>query len=228
MEKKLAKTTSQKKQNLIGTNRKSSLKEVRIVITGGPSGGKTTLVEILEKNFGHQLKVAQEAASVIYRGGFPRKTDVTSRFYAQRAIYAVQKELEDLAMAKSISKIIVCDRGRLDSVAYWPGSEQSFFKNLGSDRTTELGRYDWIIHLDTASNGHFDTSNPIRVESQEEALILNQKIRKAWRGHPQRIFIPHCSDFMLKMKIASLAVEEILNGRSYTSILEKIQKENAS
>jgi tRNA uridine 5-carbamoylmethylation protein Kti12 len=92
----------------------------KIVITGGPSGGKTTLIETLKKDLGNKITVVPEAASILYRGGFPRTTSDLNHFHGQRAICFIQRELEDLARAESRAEIIICDRGSLDSIAYWP------------------------------------------------------------------------------------------------------------
>lgn len=43
-----------------------------IVITGGPSGGKTTLIEAIKKELIKEVTTIPEAASLLYRGGLPR------------------------------------------------------------------------------------------------------------------------------------------------------------
>ena len=118
----------------------------KIVITGGPSGGKTTLIEALQKEMGAIVAVVPEAASILYRGGFPRIKSQAGLFHAQHAIYQVQQELEELIEAEHPkAKLIICDRGSLDSIAYWPKSENHFFKTLKTTRRKELLRYRWVI-----------------------------------------------------------------------------------
>lgn len=189
-------------------------KHIKVTVTGGPSGGKTTLIEALQKDLGGQLAIVPEAASILYRGGFPRKPTTAGKKSAQRAIYFTQKELEYLIYEESKAPAIICDRGSLDSIAYWPASEQDFFESLGSTREQELARYDWVIHLDTADQNSFDTSNPIRTESHLEAQELNTKIKLAWQGHPQRIIISHEAEFLLKITRAKKVIQKILTGAS--------------
>ena len=196
--------------------------KIKIVVTGGPSGGKTTLIEVLQKDLKGKVTVVPEAASILYRGGFPRRATPEGRRHVQRAIYLTQKELEELIAVETKSETLVCDRGSLDSIAYWPGPESEFFRSLSSDLESELARYQWVLHLDTAPLEFFDTSNPIRTESHQEALDLNQKIKQAWRAHPRRIVISHEVEFLLKIGKAKSVIEKIIQGLSHSDILASI------
>ena len=191
----------------------------KIVITGGPSGGKTTLLETLKRDFSSRITIVPEAATIVYRGGFPRSIDPLNRRHAQRAICFIQRELEDLAMNEDSSKIIICDRGSLDSIAYWPANAEDFLGSLNTTMEAELKRYDWVVHLDTAEGLAFDTLNPIRTESLEEAMELNRKTKLAWEKHPQRIIIPHETEFLKKIAQAKIVIEKILAGISYQEII---------
>lgn len=185
----------------------------RIVITGGPSGGKTTLLETLQKEFAHLTAVVPEAASLLYRGGFPRLTSKSARKHAQRSIYFIQREYEDLMASEHSRMILVCDRGTLDGVAYWPGPAESYFKDLGTSLKSEIQRYDWVLHLDTATGSAYDSlNNPIRTESAKEALVLNQRVRKAWSPHPRRIILNHQTHFLDKIAKAIHFFQLLLSG----------------
>lgn len=190
----------------------------KIAITGGPSGGKTTLIEALKKEFGQKVKVVPEAASILYKGGFPRVKSYDGYFHAQKAIYETQKELESLRIKTNPEQLIVCDRGSLDALAYWPDTEEHFYKTVGTSRAFELARYQWIIHLDTATEPDYDTSNPVRTEDFHEALLLNEKIKKSWEGHPQRFIITAENDFFSKMKRATNVIEAILDKKPFSEI----------
>ncbi len=191
---------------------------VNVAITGGPSGGKTTLIEALKNEFGQRVKVVPEAASILYKGGFPRLKSYDGYYHAQKAIYWIQKELEQLRAKTHPECLIVCDRGSLDALAYWPDTEEHFYKTVGSSRRTEMDRYQWIIHLDTATEPDYDSTNPVRTEDFHEALLLNEKIRKSWEGHPQRIIISSENDFFSKMKKATNVIAAILQKKSFQEI----------
>ncbi|MFN7728475.1 MAG: ATP-binding protein [Bdellovibrio sp.] len=194
------------------------MSKITIAVTGGPSGGKTTLIETLQKDMTGLLSIVPEAASLLYRGGFPRKSSSNGRRHAQRAICFVQRELEDLAIEDSKTDVIVCDRGSLDSIAYWPDVEADFFKSLGTSRAQELARYQWVLHLDTADQDFFDTSNPVRTESHKEAVEINHRIKAAWQGHPQRIVISHSNEFLDKIAKAKKALRMMIDGKSFIEI----------
>lgn len=198
------------------------MEKIKIVVTGGPSGGKTTLIEALQKDLKTKVSVVPEAASILYRGGFPRRASFEGRKHVQRAIYFTQRELEDLIVFESKANIIVCDRGSLDGAAYWPGDATEFFQSVGTDRNREMARYQWVIHLDTAEQDFFDTTNPIRTESHQEAQELNTKIAASWKGHSQRIIIPHEAEFLAKIAKAKSVVEKIMDGHTLSEILASI------
>lgn len=196
---------------------------VKIVVTGGPSGGKTTLIDALKKELGQKCAIVPEAASILYRGGFPRAKEDVTTMHAQRAIYFTQKELEELVCRTSQKQLIVCDRGSLDSAAYWPSDEDNFFESLSTSREIELARYDWLIHLDTAPIEFYDSTNPIRTETFQEAWDLNEKIKNAWKGHPRRIVISHNNDFLSKMTTSLAVIQAILAHKSADEVKELLK-----
>lgn len=182
----------------------------KLAITGGPSGGKTTLIEVLKQEFGSKIKIAPEAASILYKGGFPRIKNYAGYFHAQLAIVSTLRHLEDLLVQSYPDSLIICDRGSLDSLAYWPDTADHFFESIHSNRQSELDRYNWVLHLDTALETGYDTTNPIRTESFNEAIALNERIRSSWEGHPNRQIITAENDFFSKMKKSTDIVAEIL------------------
>lgn len=194
------------------------MKSIRITVTGGPSGGKTTLIEALQKGMGKTVSVVPESATILYRGGFPRIKSSNGRIHAQKAIYYTQKALEDLISLEHQAKLLVCDRGSMDALAYWPETPQSFFKIIHSTPEKEYSRYDWVLHLDTAGIEHYDSTNPLRTETFAEAQTLNQRILEAWGQHPQRIRINEKKDFLSKMAAAYGVIQAILQGSDLHTI----------
>jgi predicted ATPase len=174
-----------------------------IVITGGPGAGKTAVLEVVRKHSNGHVVVLPEAASIVFGGGFPRKATDAARRAAQRAIFAVQRELEALAIEEDGAKIVLCDRGTLDGLAYWPGDGDELLSGMGTTREKELARYDLVLHLRTPPPDHYDRqSNPLRVESALEALGIDERIAAAWEGHPRRLFLEHSEEFLDKIKHA--------------------------
>jgi predicted ATPase len=180
----------------------------RVVLTGGPGAGKTALLELIRRTFCQHVRVLPEAASIIFGGGFPREDDPASQRAAQRAIYHVERELEVAAEVHDAA-IVMCDRGTVDGVAYWPGPIEGYWSSLGTTLEEELGRYRAVIHLRTPDSVHgYNHANPLRTETPERAAEIDARILEAWAGHPRRFVVGPSEDFLDK---ASRALE-ILRG----------------
>ena len=170
-----------------------------VVLTGGPGAGKTALLELIRQSFCSHVKVLPEAASVVFGGGFPREDDIACRRAAQRAIFYVQRELEITADSHNPA-VVLCDRGTVDGLAYWPGPLEDFWSSLGTTLDAELGRYDAVIHLRTPAPEHgYNHQNPLRTESATDAAEIDGRIADAWALHPRRFVVASASDFLDKV-----------------------------
>lgn len=178
---------------------------LRIVFTGGPSGGKTSIIEVLQRDFGPRVAAVPEAATILYQGGFPRRPGPKAMKCIQRAVYWVQGELESLAENTYRAPVMLLDRGSLDGVAYWPGEGSGFLRSVGSSFAREAGRYDIVLHLRTP-RGRDYRSGGTRIESPREALRIDRRIEAAWSRHPRRFVIADEPDFLVKMQ----RVKEVL------------------
>lgn len=178
-----------------------------VVLTGGPGAGKTAVLNVARQRFCLHVRVMEEAASILFRGGFPRLAAVATRQAAQRAIYHVQRELEAVAAGDEQTCVALCDRGTLDGLAYWPGEEDDFLRQLGTTRAAELDRYAAVIHLRTPRPEHYNRENPMRIESAVQAKAIDDRILAVWRGHPHRVVIEADEDFLVKAGRALAVVE---------------------
>lgn len=182
-----------------------------IALTGGPGAGKTAVLELFRQHACKGIALLPESASIIFGGGFWRHDTDAGRRAAQRAIFHTQSELERMVVEEGQSRAAVCDRGALDSLAYWPGTEESFWAELKTSRQELLSRYHAVIHLRTpGSRNGYNHSNPIRTESPEEAARIDQRILRAWEGHPRRIIVESAESFLDKALTAvTLIVNEL-------------------
>ncbi|HKO89782.1 MAG TPA: AAA family ATPase, partial [Polyangiaceae bacterium] len=185
----------------------------RIVLTGGPGGGKTTAASLFRREIGERVVVVPEAATLLFSGGFPRSTEVHARRSAQCAIYHVQRNLEDVQSALYPERILLCDRGTIDGAAYWPEQERGFFDAVGSTEQKELARYDAVIFFESAAVGgiSIEGGNPTRVETNDQALDLDGRLRQLWSKHPRFVVVPHNSSFMKKILGGLAALESIVS-----------------
>lgn len=173
-----------------------------VVLTGGPGAGKTATLEVVQRELCGHVAVVPEAASILWKGGFPRRATSTARRAAQRAIARVQGELQRLAVDEGSVALVVCDRGVLDGLAYWPGEPDEFFAELGTTRAAELARYDLVIHLRPPAGGHGYQGDAVRLESAAEAARLDAAIERAWAGHPRQVVVASDDDFLHKLRVA--------------------------
>ena len=82
----------------------------RVVLTGGPGGGKTTAADLFRREIGERVIVVPEAATLLFSGGFPRLTNSSAQRSTQCAIYQVQRGLEDIQAARYPDRILLCDQ----------------------------------------------------------------------------------------------------------------------
>ena len=186
----------------------------KIVLTGGPASGKTTALSILKEEYGTDIELAKEAATLVYSGGFPRD-DRSKRhtYHAQRIIYYTTKELEALAEEiNPTAKIVLCDRGSLDGAVYWPYGQEDFFKTFNTNIGAEFERYYAVIHMSPPKEAKFYQNTSVRTESLERALQVDEAILKLWQGHPRHIVIPESNDYVKKALIVRKTIRKIING----------------
>lgn len=185
----------------------------RIVLTGGPGGGKTTAADLFRREIGERVVVVPEAATMLFLGGFPRSDDLEVRKATQRAIYNVQVNLEDIQSSRFPGRILLCDRGTLDGAVYWPDSESDFLDVVaGSTVEQELARYDAVIFFETAAAGNMsiEGGNPTRTEDNARAVELDRRLRKVWEQHPRFVLVPHNPSFYKKITFGLAALESIV------------------
>lgn len=182
-----------------------------IVITGGPGAGKTAALEMARIRFGDQVKILPEAATILFSGGFPREATEIGKKAAQKCIYHIQQELETLALSDSKRSIILCDRGTVDGLAYWPSEPQDYWKELNTNVEKEYSKYALVIHLTSPSIDHgYNHQNPFRIESAIEAKIIDEKISLAWKNHPNVVTIESESDFVRKVsRVMEVIAQEL-------------------
>ncbi|HET7503497.1 MAG TPA: ATP-binding protein [Kofleriaceae bacterium] len=170
-----------------------------VVVTGGPGAGKTALLEVAQRLLCRHVIVLPEAASILWRGQFPRHSTLPGRKAAQRAIVRLQLEMQRMTIEEGHAALILCDRGTLDGLAYWPGTEAEYFDDTGTTRQRELARYATVIHLQPPGPEHGYLPSPLRIETAAEAAALDERIGQAWSGHPRRFVVESDDDFVRKL-----------------------------
>jgi predicted ATPase len=179
----------------------------RIVLTGGPGAGKTAVLEIVKHSLCGHVAVTPESASILFTGGFPRDAVEVAQCAAQRAIFHVQLEVEAIFDAKPDVEVVLCDRGTIDGVAYWPRSPETFLPEVESTLAAQLARYATVIHLEPPPAGHGYHRNGVRHESAAEAAVIDARIAAAWSQHPRLYSVASTPKFLEKVQRVLAIIE---------------------
>ena len=184
----------------------------RIVLTGGPGGGKTTAADLFRREIGTSVVIVPEAATLLFSGGFPRSIEPAAKRAAQKAIYHVQTQLENVMAAQYPDRVLLCDRGTIDGAAYWPDASGGFFEAVGSTEEAELARYDAVLFFESAAVGDIsiEGGNPTRIESNAQAVALDHRLRTLWAKHPRFAIVPHQASFVKKIMLGLALLDSLV------------------
>lgn len=180
---------------------------MKIVITGHSKSGKSILCRALEREFTAKIVAVPNVIEMMKCIHFPNLHTEQSQKSYQRALYYLQRELEESMTEKTNNKLMICDHGTVDCLAQWPGSAESFFSEVESSLGKELARYDWVIQID---------ERPRKISGLDP--------QNFWSFHPHLIKIPYSKKFSKCMSSTAKIISAILDGSSYqkiTGILEK-------
>ena len=188
----------------------------KVVLTGGPGGGKTTAADIIAKTFDGSVVVIPEAAMMLYSGGFPRVNLPVAKIAMQKAIFHVQKNLEDLQAELHPNRVMICDRGTVDGAVYWPHGQEDFCRNFQTTLEQEFERYDAVVFFETAAAGNrpIRAGNPLRWESLQEAIELDERLRALWSQHANFYLIKNEASFMNKLSWGVELIQDLIEGKS--------------
>ena len=186
---------------------------VKIVLTGGPAAGKTTLISRILNEFkqenGWRVITIPETATELITGGVAPWTCGTNAEYQQCQVelqLTKERLFEQAARTMPGRKIlIVCDRAGMDNWAYMNEEEgEQVLRYLNTTKEAILSRYDAVFHLDTAARGiqnaYTLANNGARIETPAQAVALDDRTRAAWSQHPYHRVIHSGEDFVAKMQ----------------------------
>lgn len=185
---------------------------MKIVITGGPGGGKTTALDLFRRELLGKVAVVPESATSLFEGGVKRDNKPQIVKAIQKTIFYHQRNVEEIYCAQNHGKILLCDRGTLDGLAYWPDTHESFFSTMKTDLESELSNYDAVIFFETAAKSGDDisTNNPHRNESNELAVELDEKLQEVWKNHPNFYLVKSEGSFVQKIMNGIDAIKKVI------------------
>ena len=189
----------------------------KIVITGGPCAGKTTLMGLLAAAFvgrGREVVLVNECATELLAQGItPDSCGSVLGF--QRHVFDLQLEKEDRLAGMSPDAVVLLDRGLMDNAGYLPDDElDMLLSERGMTRADAYARYDAVVHLVTAAIGaekfFSHETNEHRLEGVEEAVRVDEALRAGWSGHPNLQVVNNEGTFEDKLNRAIAAVLEVV------------------
>jgi len=195
----------------------------RIVLTGGPCGGKSSSLNHFTKKLvemGFDVFTVPEVPTVMMNGGckYPGNTDnfKLMEFESSLMRLQIQAERTFLQVASSTRRpsVIVMDRGINDIAAYMePALWQELLEREGLSQDYIDSRYDLVLHLVTAADGaekHYTLgNNAARSETPEQARILDGMVENAYssaKAAGKHVRVDNSTGFEEKLDRATRAV----------------------
>jgi predicted ATPase len=165
----------------------------RIVLTGPPCSGKTTVSTAIGAIL-RDFVVVPEAATQVYSADATRwdLLDLAGRKDCQRRIYQLQLRQEAEYAERHPDKNLLLDRGTLDGAVYWPDGSEAYWREMGTNLEEELRRYDRVIFMETAATiGVYGFStNACRFEDAQAAIANGRALAALWGKHPKMVAVP--------------------------------------
>jgi AAA domain len=164
---------------------------IRIVLTGGPRAGKSSVFAAMQARWGATLGFGPEVATRLLAEGHPVPSDRNEVRAFQVQVLEEQRRMELALEASHPGRAHILDRGLPDGASYWPGGPSAFAKHFDLHWETELLRYQLILHLEShlAQEAELREGNSTRFESAAEVQALDLRIREIWQDHPGYIHL---------------------------------------
>jgi tRNA (adenine37-N6)-methyltransferase len=191
-----------------------------IALTGGPGGGKSSLIEDLRNDpdwAGCFVTLPEAVQYARFLGISPGEK------LFQRSIVHLQIGLEDglgHALGEADPRPILCHRGSLDPIAFWRQrgwDPDEFYTLVGLSRQEHYQRYTGVIHLVTAADGvpseYTRWPHAHRPEEASQAIQLDRWLAEAWGDHPHYYRLDNLNQDWASKSQAARAIMAILVGR---------------
>ncbi len=193
---------------------------IKICLSGGSCGGKSTVLSLLGRFFAenhpeYQLFTVSETPTEVMAMGIDRTLVSNYRIEEIMLELQLQKEQAVLSVADSMpNSVVIYDRGLLDLMAYLdrPSYERMIRAHGIPSIQAAAARYDAIIHLVSAAVGtnDYNMDNPCRIENAEQAVLAEHQTRLANLHHPRLSVVDNSTGFEQKITRTFSEIEGIL------------------
>ena len=166
----------------------------KIVLTGGPGSGKTTVLDKIKQVYtmqGIKVLIVQETATELINSGVSFLDGTISLLDFQELVLRLQLYKEEiidrtLEYSKKDDILVIYDRGTIDNSAYVSKEEfEEVLARLNHEKSFSdlMNHYDLVIDLVGREDFYTTENNKARSESVDEALNLGNKTLQSWVGH---------------------------------------------
>ena len=184
----------------------------KIVITGAPSSGKSTTMQLIRQQMSDKIIVVPESAAVLLSGGFPAPShdDIEQIRAFQLAIIQTHISLEEIFSKQNPTiNWMLLDRTIVDGAGFWPDGADAYFKEFKVDPEKEFARYDFVLFFELPDKKAFGGLNDLRFHNYEQSLESEKRLREVWSKHPRFIEIKATEIFEDKIQVAVGIINEI-------------------
>lgn len=195
----------------------------RIVLTGGPCGGKTTAIKEIRKKFENEnyvvLNINETATEIMQMGIKPFGDNSISMYEFQKYVFSEQLQNEQMLekyIKENSNKNIIAlyDRCIIDNKSYVSTDEFNKLMNEFNINEKEyINRFDLFIHMVSAAIGTNEytlSNNEARSESKIEAKEKDDKIKECYKDVPNHFIADNSTDFNDKVDKVINLIENIL------------------
>lgn len=187
----------------------------RVLLTGGPYAGKTTVFDSLRMEYVNKPVIfVPESATFLLNMGVPspKSERITVQQFEELVLWT-QVELD--ALLHHIKyycppKVIVYDRCALDGVAYWPKGKEDFLR-LFCNWEMSLSKYDIVFYFQTQAYYAYEPTHT-RFHSREEAIAICQQLEEFYQQHFNFVKLPYWYSLDRKYDTVSHAISSYLGG----------------
>ena len=196
----------------------------RIVLTGGPAAGKTTLISRILKEFKQEdgwkvITIPETATDLISGFGIKPFGNCVSMLDFQYFVVEDQLHKERLAlrgaeMVPEEKVLVIYDRAVFDDKAYISDEEfRAVLAHFGKTEAEIMAGYDAVLHLVSCAKGAefaYNYGNAARYETVETARDKDDLTIRAWSAHPSHHIIDNSVNFEDKINRAIAEIYKIL------------------
>jgi predicted ATPase len=192
----------------------------RIVLSGGPCAGKSTILKELEVRRVHSgikiITIPETAGVVLKENGGNFHKGLQDELFSRHLAEEFKALLQVISLPKDWKVAVVQDRGILDQKPYCKKGEfENKLKKYGLTEYDILNSYDHVIYMYSAARGaqkyYSKETNKHRTESVQKAVHICQKTEKAWENHPNLYIVDNSTDFNTKIERVIDKISEIMD-----------------